>query len=161
GVAYRVVRERIPSSEKAGQMDAVRREIRHAARRLVWSPAFSCAAVLTLALAIGANAAIFTVVYRVVLNPLPYQDSDRLIALDYGLATRNINSGVKYMSWQFYYELAECARTLEKVAVYNFSSVTLTGREGNPERIQIIRASPSLASVLRPQPALGRWFTEE
>src|SRR5262249_19225469 len=68
--------------------------------------------------------------------------------------------GIKYMSWQFYYELAERARTLEKVAVYNFSSVTLTGTEG-PERIQIVRASPSLASVLRLQPALGRWFTDE
>ena len=56
----------------------VGREIRHATRRLIRSPAFTLAAVLTLALAIGANAAIFTVVYRVVLNPLPYPDSDRL-----------------------------------------------------------------------------------
>ena len=69
-------------------MDAVEREIRHAARRLVQSPAFTLPAVLTLALAIGANAAIFTVVYRIVLNPLPYPSSDRLIALDYGLPTR-------------------------------------------------------------------------
>jgi hypothetical protein len=117
--------------------------------------------VLTLALAIGANAAIFTVVYRVVLNPLPYPDSDRLIALDYGLLTRNINSGVKYMSWQFYYQLADRARTLDKVAIYNISGVTLTGTGGNPERIQISRATPSLASVLRVQPALGRWFTDQ
>jgi putative ABC transport system permease protein len=142
-------------------MDAVGREIRHAARRLVRSPAFTLAAVVTLALAIGANAAIFTVVYRVVLNPLPYQDSDRLIALDYGVPTRNINSGVKYMSWQFYYQLADRARTLERVAVYNLSGVTLTGTEGNAERIQISRATPSLASVLRVQPALGRWFTDQ
>src|SRR5438067_6778792 len=116
-------------------MDAVGRKIRHAARRLVRSPAFPLAAVLTLALAIGANAAIFTVVYRVVLNPLPYPDSDRLIALDYGLPMRNINSGVKYMSWQFYYQLADGARTLESVAVYNIRGATLTGLEGNPERI--------------------------
>jgi putative ABC transport system permease protein len=142
-------------------MDAVGREIRHAARRLVRSPAFTLAAVVTLALAIGANAAIFTVVYRVVLNPLPYPDSDRLIALDYGVPTRNINSGVKYMSWQFYYQLADRARTLERVAVYNLSGVTLTSTEGNPERIQISRATPSLASVLRVQPALGRWFTDQ
>ena len=128
-------------------MDAVGREIRHATRRLVRSPAFTLAAVLTVALAIGANAAIFTVVYRVVLNPLPYPASDRLIALDYGLPTRNINSGVKYMSSQFYYQLADRARTLDKVAVYNFSGVTLTGTEGNPERIQISRAAPSLATA--------------
>jgi hypothetical protein len=154
-------RQRTQSRGKAGRMDTVGREIRHAGRRLVRSPVFTLAAVLTLALAIGANAAIFTVVYRVVLNPLPYPDSDRLIALDYGLPTRNINSGVKYMSSQFYYQLADRARTLDKVAVYNISGVTLTGTEGNPERIQISRATPSLASVLRVQPALGRWFTDE
>src|SRR5204862_3670627 len=142
-------------------MDAVGREIRHAARRLVRSSAFTLAAVLTLALAIGANVAIFTVVYRVVVNLLPYPDSDRLIALDYGLPTRNINSGVKYMSSQFYYQLADRARTLDTVAVYNLSGVTLTGTEGHPERIQISRATPSLASVLRVQPALGRWFTDQ
>src|SRR5438093_1460304 len=154
-------RQQIQSRGKAGRMDAVGRELQHAARRLGRSPAFTLGAVLTLALAIGANAAILTVVYRVVLNPLPYPDSDRLIALDYGLPTRNINSGVKYMSWQFYYQLADRARTLERVAVYNLSGVTLTGTERNPERIQISRATPSLASVLRVQPALGRWFTDQ
>jgi predicted permease len=142
-------------------MDAIGREIRHAARRLVRSPAFTLATVLTLALVIGANTAIFTVVNRVVLNPLPYPDSDRLIALDYGFPARNINSGINYMSWQLYYQLADRARTLESVAVYNISGVTLTGTGGNPERIQISRATPSLASVLRVQPALGRWFTEQ
>ena len=99
-------------------MDAVGREVRHAARRLVRSPAFTLASVLTLALAVGANAAIFTVVYRVVLNPLPYPASDRLIALDFGFPARNINSGIKYTSWQLYYQLADRARTLERVAVY-------------------------------------------
>src|SRR5213078_2226250 len=105
-----------------------------AARRLVRSPAFTLAAVLTLALAIGANAAIFTVVYRVVLNPLPYPDSAQLIALDFVLHARNINSVDKYTSWQLYYQLADRAHTLERVAVYNFSDVTLTGTEGKHER---------------------------
>jgi hypothetical protein len=59
-------------------------ELRYAARRLRRSPAFTLAAALTLALAIGANASIFAVVQRVVLNPLPYPDSDRLIELDHG-----------------------------------------------------------------------------
>ena len=65
------------------------------------------------------------------------------------------------MSWQLYYQLADRARTLDRVAVYNISGVTLTGTAGNPERIQISRATPSLASVLRVQPAMGRWFTEQ
>src|SRR5207249_1624587 len=133
---------------KAGRMDAVGREMRHAARRLIRSPAFTLATVLTLMLAIGANAAIFTVVSRVVLNPLPYADSNRLIALDYGFPERNINSGINYMSWQLYYQLVDRARTLESVAVYNITGVTLTGTGGNPEHIQVSRATPSPASGL-------------
>ena len=66
-------------------MDGIGQEIRQAARRLVRTPVFTLAAALTLALAIGANASIFAVVHRVVLNPLPYPESDRLIALDHGM----------------------------------------------------------------------------
>jgi putative ABC transport system permease protein len=135
------------------------REMRHAARRLVRSPAFTLAAVLTLGLAIGANASIFTVVHRVVLNPLPYPESRRLIALDYRLPARD-NLSLSAMTWQLYHQFADHARTLEAIAVYNTDQVTLTGG-GTPERIQASRATPSLASVLRVPPALGRWFAEQ
>ena len=147
------------SRPKAGMMDVIAQEIRHAARRLIRTPLFTTAAVLTLALAIGANASLFTVVHRIVLNPLPYPESERLIALDYGVPSRNIPSGLNSMAWQLYFQLADHARTLEGVAVYDSSSMTLTGR-GEPERIMVTRATPSLASVLRVSPALGRWFTE-
>jgi predicted permease len=147
------------SGPKAGTMDAIAQEIRHAARRLVRTPLFTATAALTLALAVGANATIFTVVHRVVLNPLPYPDSERLIALDYGIPLRNVPSGMTAMAWQLYYQLDDHARTLEDVAVYAFGSTTLTGR-GDPERIVFTRATPSLASVLRVSPTLGRWFTD-
>jgi putative ABC transport system permease protein len=162
GAAGRARRRRhsTASGKKAGRMDVIAREIRHAARRLVRSPAFTLAAVLTLALAIGANASIFAVVERVVLNPLPYPDSDRLIALDYGIPARNLPSGLPVMSWQLYYQFADQARTLDSVAVYNTAQVTLTGG-GDPERIQAARATPSLPTVLRVPPALGRWFTDQ
>ena len=116
-------------------------------------------AALTLALAIGANASLFTVVHRIVLNPLPYPESERLIALDYGIPSRNIPSGMNSMAWQLYFQLADHARSLEGVAVYSSASATLIGR-GDPERIMVTRATPSLAPVLRVAPALGRWFTE-
>jgi putative ABC transport system permease protein len=152
-------RQHILSGPKAGMMDVIAQEIRQAARRLVRTPVFTTAAALTLALAIGANASLFTVVHRVVLNPLPYPESERLIALDYGVPSRNIPSGINSMAWQLYYQLADQARTLERVAVYDSGAVTLTGR-GDPERIMVTRATPSLASVLRVSPAIGRWFTE-
>jgi len=140
-------------------MDITVQEIKHAARRLVHTPLFTAAAALTLALAIGANASLFTVVHRIVLNPLPYPDSQRLIALDYGVPSRNIASGIPSMAWQLYFQLADQARTIEGLAVYFSGSATLTGR-GEPERVVVTRATPSLAPILRVSPALGRWFTE-
>ena len=162
GSATRLQRQhqRRIAGPKAGIMDTTRQEIRQAARRLVRTPLFTAAAALTLALAIAANASIFTVVHRVVLNPLPYPDSERLILLDYGVPARNLPSGITSMAWALYFHLADHARTLSGVAVYDSASATLTGR-GEPERVMMTRVTPSLASVLRVSPAMGRWFTEQ
>src|SRR5437667_7440896 len=133
-------------------------ELRQAARRLVRSPAFTLASVLTLALAIGANASIFSVVQRVVLNPLPYPDSDRLIEVSHGAQRLNLPSGLG-ITRGLYYHYADRSRTLDVVALYRTDDVTLTGDRG-PERIRVARTTASLASVLRVSPAQGRWFTD-
>ena len=153
-------RQRLLAAPKAGVMDTITQELRHAARRLARTPIFTAAAATTLALAIAANAAIFTLVYRVVLNPLPYPESERLLFLDFGIPGRNVPSGVNVMTWQLYHQLADNARTLDSIAAYTGGSGgTLTG-SGTPERLVITRGTPSLLSVLRATPALGRWFTE-
>jgi hypothetical protein len=85
-------RERALDAVIATWFESACKEIVFAARRLVRSPAFTLSAVLTLALAIGANVSIFAVVQRVVLNPLPYPDSDRLIDLDHGAHRLNLPS---------------------------------------------------------------------
>jgi predicted permease len=134
-------------------------ETRHAARRLRRSPAFALATVLTLALAIGANAAIFAVVYRVVLNPLPYGASDRLVALEFGIPIRNVPK-LYYIPSRLYFQYLERAHTLDGLALsVATNELTLTG-QGNPERIRVSRTTSSLASVLRVTPAIGRWFNE-
>src|SRR5262245_49627905 len=135
-------------------------ELRHAMRRLAASPTFTLAAILTLALAIGANVAIFAVVYRVVLNPLPYGDSSRLLAIDYGWPSRNIASGVSTITSRMYFQYVDRATTLDGTALYETLDVTMTG-QGDPERIQTIGATPSLSAVLRVPPVVGRWFTDE
>jgi predicted permease len=140
-------------------MDALWQELRHAARRLMRTPTFTVTAVLTLALAIGANASIFAVVQRVVLNPLPYPDSDRLVELDHGALALEMPSGFG-ITLGLYYHYSDRARTLDAVAIYQTDDLTLTG-DGEPERIRIVRATPSLASALRVTPALGRWFTDD
>jgi putative ABC transport system permease protein len=148
----------LDTSRKAVPMQAMRREIRYAARRLARNPAFTWSAVLTLALAIGANASIFAIVQHVVRNPLPYPDSDRIIVLDQGALGLNAPSGVS-LTEGLYYEYLDRARSLERLALYSTSEATLTGH-GEPERLRVTAATPSLASVLRVSPVLGRWFSE-
>ena len=143
----------------AGWLEDWLRELRHAARRLVRTPAFTLATVATLALAIGANAAIFTLVHRVVLNPLPYPESDRLIELSHGFPRINVPTGIG-MTVGLYHHYLDRARTLERVAIYQTGEATLTG-SGEPERIRVARATTTLGPALRVAPALGRWFTDE
>jgi putative ABC transport system permease protein len=140
-------------------MDHISLEIRHAARRLARTPVFSLTAVLTLALAICANVSIFAVVQRVLLNPLPYPESDRLIELDHGALALNMPAALGNTSG-LYFQYADRARTLDGVALYRIDDMTLTG-DTDPERIRVARTTASLAQVLRVWPASGRWFTQK
>jgi predicted permease len=150
-------RQRALSHQKAGRMEMLGQEIRHAARRLLRSPAFTAATILTLALAIGANGAIFAVVERVVLNPLPYSESDRLITIDHGsVALRASGFGT---TPGLYLHYRERSKTFESIAAYAPDGMTLTGG-GEPERLRVTRATPSLSAVLKVVPEIGRWFTD-
>src|SRR5262245_41662078 len=113
-------------SPRMGRMDSIGQELRHAARRLVRTPAFTCTAIATLALAIGANAAIFAVVQRVVINPLPYPDSDRLIEIDHGSVGLHIVAGLG-TTQGLYFHYLERARSLTGAALYRTVDRTLTG----------------------------------
>jgi putative ABC transport system permease protein len=139
-------------------MDTLGQEIQQAARRLWRSPAFTAATILTLALAIGANAAIFAVVERVVLNPLPYPDSDRLIDIDHGSVTLRIPSNMATTPG-LYLLYRNRSQSVESAAIYQSGDRTLLGGF-DPERIIVTQTTPSLAAVLRVRPAVGRWFTE-
>src|SRR5215470_10981497 len=169
GDARRLARERFgsPLVHREQALDTVImtsvesawKETAFAARRLLRSPAFTLAAVLTLALAIGANAAIFCVVERVLLNPLPYPDSDRLIDLDHSSQLLNMTTGMG-ITRGYYYQYLERAHTLEGIALYASGDETITG-DGEPQRIRVTRATTSLAAVMRVWPEVGRWFTED
>jgi len=135
------------------------RDVFYSIRQLRRSPAFTLAAVLTLALAIGANASIFALVERVVLNPLPYPQSDRLIELDHGFPSLNLASGVG-MTSGLYYQYLDRAGSFDGIAIFRTDELTLTGR-GEPERIRVTGVTTTLAPVLRVRPAIGRWFRDE
>ena len=152
-----LLKERGHDVRRAGAAEDGVRELQHAMRRLMRTPAFTLAAVITLALAIGANAAIFTVVHRIVLEPLPYPDSDRLVRLDHAFPAINVGAGVG-MTAGLYHQYLDRARTLDGVAVYRAGEATIDSG-GMPERIRIARTTASLASILRVPAAVGRWFT--
>jgi predicted permease len=134
------------------------RDVRHAVRRLARTPAFALATVTMLALGIGANTAIFSVVHTVLLKPLPYPNPDRLVRLWQtapGVNITDLNASIAdYVAYR------EDSRTLADVAIWAGNAFTVTGL-AEPERVDGITATFRLLPMLGVQPALGRAFTEK
>lgn len=127
--------------------------VRFALRQLRRNPAFAALAIVTLALGIGANTAMFTVIDGVLLRPLPYPDGDRIMAITTGPASQG--NQVQPTSWLNYAELREQARQFRTVAAYaiDFSVVRSTQES---EAVLAIKATASLFDVLGVQAKLGR-----
>ena len=139
-------------------MNGLFSDLRYALRLLLKKPGFTTVAVLTLALGIGANAAIFTVVNAVVLQPLPYASADRLVRAWDSFPTIGFP---KANSSPFeFVRLRQGARTLEQVAAYGSDTATITGN-GAPERIVTGRFSSNLLGLLGARPMIGRGFRAE
>jgi putative ABC transport system permease protein len=132
--------------------------MRRAIRSLGKAPGFSAAVVLTLAIGLGANAALFAVVNRILLRPLPYPDPARLVAVGEtrdGLGGRpGPASAPVFLAWQ------RASRTLERLAAYRAWGFVLTG-SGEPERLAGARVSAGLFPLLGVTPLLGRTFTPD
>ena len=130
-------------------------EFRQACRRLRRAPAFTAAAVLTLALGVGANVAVFTFVDAVLFRPLPFADPDRLVSLSESHAeTGQVRVGVlpgSVADWR------ERSRTLDGIAMYSRATFLVTNRE-EPARVDGASVSPAFFRVLGVAPALGRAF---
>ncbi|HKW47296.1 MAG TPA: ABC transporter permease [Gemmatimonadaceae bacterium] len=137
--------------------DAVRSELRHAARALARSPIFSIVAVLTLALGIGATTAIFTVLDRVVLRPLPYPDANRLVRIRSAVSGATA-SGFWGVSVAGYLEYRRHNHTFEDIGVFRSWMPTITD-EGNPQRVRGALVTASLVRVLGLRAAVGRPIT--
>jgi putative ABC transport system permease protein len=132
--------------------------LRQAIRRLVNNPGFTSIAVLTLALGIGANTAIFTIANALLLRPLPYADPDRLVLVSAPPANELAETG--WLSLPFFTILNEGKRSFGGLAACNFETFSLTGR-GDPEQIYAARATWNFFDVLGVRPILGRTFTEQ
>jgi predicted permease len=137
-------------------MDGLLQDVRYVLRTLKKSPAFVTISVLTLALGIGANLAIFTVVNAVLLQPLPFREPERLVRVFDDLSragARNVGTSVP--------ELEDLQRSgvFEQVSVIFPASQALAGGDG-VERIEFLGTSPNYFELLGTKPALGRTYTQ-
>ncbi|MBO0862775.1 MAG: ABC transporter permease, partial [Chloracidobacterium sp.] len=130
-------------------------DLRYGLRRLRRNPGFTSVAALTLALGIGANTAIFSVVNAVLLRSLPYREPDHLMLISHYQPIGEIDeaTGADFLDWR------DKAKTFEQIAAYDFDTADLTG-DGEPERLNTGMVSANLFATLGVAPALGREFTE-
>ena len=137
-------------------METCWQDLRYGARMLLKNPGITFVVILTLALGIGANSAIFSVVNAVLLRPLPYDQSDRLVFLS---ETSQVMPEIS-ISYPNFTDWRSQNHVFERIGVYNRSSYNLTGA-GEAERLITAQVSADLFSALRVNAAMGRVFTND
>jgi len=135
-------------------MSALISQVRTAARRLVRAPAFSVAALVTLALGLGATTAIFTLVDTIVLRPLPYPAADRLVRIQHPVPGTNPD-WVWDLSSAGYHHFGARNRSIEAIGTYSFEELTLAG-PGGAERVPSGAVSASALEIMGARPFVGR-----
>jgi predicted permease len=137
-------------------VEDVARDVRHGARSLWRSPSFSVTVILTLALGIGGNTAVFSVVDQLLLRPLPYPDGDQLVmvAESFGPDSRADVSPAKWLDWQRH------SRTFRQFAAWQSRSFTMTGT-GEPRRVNAQQVSSEFFPLLGVAPLLGRTISND
>lgn len=136
-------------------MESFTSQLRQVLRRLWRAPTFTCITLITLAVGVGANTAVFSVLQGVLLKPLPYPHPDELVGVWHlapGLGLNNVN-----MAPSNYFIYREQNRTFEDIGVYQGDSVNITG-VAEPEHVPAVDVTDGVLPVLGVSPMLGRWF---
>jgi putative ABC transport system permease protein len=139
-------------------MSNLLRDISYALRGFTKNPGFMAAAVLSLAIGIGANTSIFTIADALLLRPLPYQNSERLVIL--WNRSPGLNITQDWFSTAQYFDIKNGHSGFEQLAIAIGGNFNLTG-DGEPERVGAIRISSNLLPMLGAKPAMGRLFLED
>ena len=141
-----------------GFLDSVGRDLRYALRGLSRRPGFTFAAVLTLALGIGATTAIFSVVYSVLIKPLPYPNADELVRIRH--TAPGLGAPDMVASTNMHLTYRQENRAFAAIGLWMEDSATLTIR-GEAERVRALRVTDGTLQALGVQPLRGRWFTDQ
>jgi predicted permease len=141
-------------------VEAVLADFKFTVRRLRKSPGFAVTVLLTLAIGIGANTAVFSVVNSILLRPLPYSEPDRLIVLTLqapgAVGLTSFQDGLP-LSPSMYLTFAAHNRTFKSIGVWRASTANLTGID-KPEEVQVITVSSGLLETFAVPPLVGRWL---
>jgi putative ABC transport system permease protein len=135
------------------EVESMKREVKQVLRKLARSPGFTTIAVLTLALGIGANSAIFTVVNSVLIQPLPFPEQDRLLAVNYTAPGMDVE--LVPHSQSTYLITTQENQVFESFGVYNNTDLNLTGDQ-EPERVPAVIVSQEILPLLGAVPQVGR-----
>jgi predicted permease len=141
-----------------GPFDELLRQLRHAARLLRKTPGFTTAALVTLAVCLGANLTIFAVVDSILLRPLPFPEAGRLVTVFNTYPKAGVDRDGS--STANYYERRGRIPAFAGVAIYSYGTAVV-GEAGSTEHEQIARVSPDFFATLGTGPSMGRSFTEE
>src|SRR5437868_7406954 len=157
--SMRRVRETVWERNSFEWFETMLRDLRYAIRTLIRTPGFTVTAVLVMALGIGANVALFTVVRSVLLKPLPFREPDRLVQLyersPNGTREYSYVAGGMYAAWK------KAASSVEQMAIYGTDSINLSGTGGQlPEKIRYAECEWNLLPRLGGVPEIGRLFVE-
>jgi len=153
---YSLSEQRERRMNRAEWFDSIRQDLGYGLRQLRKSPAFTAVAIITLALGIGANSAIFSVVYSVLLRPLPYANADRVFTF----AQQNGSGTMCCLPYGNYYAWRREATAFEALgATTGYPPMTLTG-QGDPMSVSTVVASADYWKAMFIPPALGRYYTD-
>ena len=133
-------------------------QIRIAFRQLWLNPGFAALAITTLALGIGANTALFTVVHAILIKPLPYHEPERLARV--WMDNRRLQLREDWASWLNYQDYKRLGTSFESMAAFSNNAANLTS-DGEPERVLGVRTEAAFFDVLGVRPMLGRLYTKD
>src|SRR6266550_617640 len=132
-------------------------DFKHILKRFLRTPLFTALTVLTLAIGIGANTAIFSVVEGILLRPLPFSHPDELVAVDHSAPGVNLeNAGAAPF---LYFTYREESKSFQDIGLWRADTASLTGL-AEPEEIRSLDVTPDVLPILGVQPLLGRAFSE-